>query len=70
MTAPPERVWGTPVRLKGGHLTHWAGRDQGDVRLLAHDAYVWAGTITEPRPGSKECQRCVRRQPFFVKDPP
>jgi hypothetical protein len=67
MTGVPGRVRGTPVRLRGGHLTHWAGREVRQARLLAHGDYAWADRITDPLPGGRECQRCKRRQPFFVK---
>ena len=60
------RSWGTPVRLKGGHLTHWAGRDRDGSRLLAHGDYAWTDNMREPLPGAPECPRCKRRQPAFI----
>lgn len=69
MTVTFERVWGTPVRLRGGHLTHWAGRETRGVRLLAHGDYAWTDRLTSPYPDGKPCQRCTRRQPAFVRGP-
>jgi hypothetical protein len=60
------RVWGEPVRLAGGRLTHWAGAARGGARLLAHGDYAWTGSIREPVPGAAACVRCERRQPAFV----
>ena len=67
MSGPPERTWGTPVRLKGGRLTHWAGRETQDTRLLAHGDYAWTDRLEEPAPHGRDCPRCVRRQPYFIK---
>lgn len=56
-------TWGRRVRLKGGHLAHWAGADQRGATLLAHGDYAWTDTLRPVADGAPDCGRCARRLP-------
>jgi hypothetical protein len=51
------------MRLKGGHLAHWAGGDQRGSSLLAHGDFAWTDTLVPAPDDAPECPRCARKLP-------
>ena len=56
-------IWGTRMRLKGGHLAHWAGPDRQGSARLAHGDCAWTDTLLPAPDDAPECPRCARKLP-------
>lgn len=55
--------WGTRVRLSGGRLAHYAGKDHDGTSWLAHGDYAWSDTLRPADDDAEDCSRCVRKLP-------